>query len=140
MKSGTFTNNTSFSVTAASVNVPTGSIHIHDSTFTPPKNVRVVKVYSGKTGNITDETTGEYYAYVGVTPEKSYSLTSGHLVYLPEGDPGRAEPVGRALSSGYTFWFQETTNYDDFDWSGSYDFTIEWSPEINEMTPTYTDY
>lgn len=140
MKSGTFTNNTSFSVTAASVNVPTGSIHIRYSTFTPPKNVRVVKVYPSKTSNITDETTGKYYAYVGVTPEKSYSLTSGDLVDLPEGDPERAEPVGKALSSSYTYWFQETTVYDDFDGGGYYDFIIEWSPEINKMEPTYEDY
>lgn len=45
MKSGTFTNNTSFSVTAASVNVPTGEIKVGDAVdFTVPNGVRVLEV------------------------------------------------------------------------------------------------
>ena len=44
MKSGTFTNNTLFSVTAASVNVPTGEITVDGAVdFTVPNGVRVLK-------------------------------------------------------------------------------------------------
>lgn len=58
MKSGTFTNNTSFSATAASVVVPSGSTAItvnnyNSASFTVPNGVRVVSV-DGR--------------YVGVTP------------------------------------------------------------------------
>lgn len=64
MKSGTFTNNTSFSATAASVAVPSGSTTItvngyNSASFTVPNGVRVVSV-DGR--------------YVGVTPNKTYSL------------------------------------------------------------------
>lgn len=45
MKSGTFTNNTSFTASAAQVNVPTSSITLFsDMDFTVPAGVNVIKV------------------------------------------------------------------------------------------------
>ena len=80
MKSGTFTNNTSFSATAASVAVPSGSTTItvkgyNSASFTVPNGVRVVSV-DGR--------------YVGVTPNKTYSL-GGWIPFIhhsgEEGEP-----------------------------------------------------
>ena len=133
-------NGTTYAAWKSAVVIPTGHVTVYGGTFTTPANVRVVRVRYTSSDSVTDETSGKNYTYIGVTPGKKYNLTSGDFVDLPEGDPNRAEPVGRGLSSSYTYWFQETTYYDDFDGNSGYGFMIEWSPEINEMTPTYTDY
>lgn len=64
MKSGTFTNNTSFSATAASIQIPAGGKNVtvdygNNEQILIPNNVTVVSV----DGN-----------YVGVTPNKKYTL------------------------------------------------------------------
>lgn len=133
-------NGTTYAAWKSAVVIPTGHVTVHTGTFTPPENVRVVRVHYDPNDTVTDITSGENYTYIGVTPGKKYKLVSGDLLEFPEGDPGRAEAIGKALSSSYTYWFQETTAYDDFDGGGYYGFMIEWSPEINKMTPTYTDY
>ena len=89
--------------------IPTGHVTVYDGTFTTPANVRVVRVRSTSSDSVTDETSGKNYTYIGVTPGKKYNLTSGDFVFFSEGDPDRAEPVGRGLSSSYTYWFQETS-------------------------------
>lgn len=64
MKSGTFTNNTSFSATAASIQIPAGSQNVTvdygtNEQIIIPNNVTVVQVDAH---------------YIGVTPNKKYTL------------------------------------------------------------------
>lgn len=119
MKSGTFTNNTSFTATEAQVNVPTGAISVHDSVnFTVPNGVKVIKVLpSGR--------------YVGVTPNTTHQL----LLALEEEDPGvrmiyRLE-CGTHHYKEYISW--RSSEYDEY-------AEIRWSPTINTHTPGITDY
>lgn len=124
MKSGTFTNNTSFSATAASVAVPSGSttITVHNYSlvsFTVPNGVRVVSV-DGR--------------HVGVTPNKTYYL-HGWIPYVHHtGDSG--EPFLQS-SSGVYWYGSEPEDYPD---KGHATFGITWSAEINNSTPSVTDY
>lgn len=124
MKSGTFTNNTSFSVTAASVAVPSGSTTItvdgyNSARFTVPDKVRVVSV----DGN-----------YVGVTPNKTYSL-GGWIPYIHHsGEEG--EPF--LQSSSGVYWYGSAP--EDYPGTLPASFTIRWSTGINAGTPDVTDY
>lgn len=123
MKSGTFTNNTSFSVTAASVNVPTGEITVDDAAdFTVPNGVRVLEV----SGNYSS-----YSRYVGVTPNTTHHLMLG----LEEDDPGVRMTYRLKCS---------THNYKKYITWVSSEYSecavIRWSPEINNHTPDVTDY
>ena len=67
------------SASPATVSIPTGSINFnYQGVFTPPPNVKVVKVRLYGVdyyGNKIDETT-----FVGVTPSREYRLT-GELPY-----------------------------------------------------------
>lgn len=124
MKSGTFTNNTSFSATAASVAVPSGSttITVHDYgsvSFTVPNGVRVVNV-DGR--------------HVGVTPNKTYYL-HGWTPYEHHSDES-GEPFLQS-SSGVYWYGGEPEDYPDKGWVS---FTIRWSADINAHTPGVTDY
>ena len=124
MKSGTFTNNTSFSATAASVAVPSGSTTItvngyNSASFTVPDGVRVVSA-DGR--------------YVGVTPNKTYSL-GGWVPYIHHtGDED--EPFLKS-SSGVYWHGSAPKDYPD---QMPASFTIRWSTEINNSTPDVTDY
>lgn len=124
MKSGTFTNNTSFSATAASVAVPSGSTTItvdgyNSASFTVPDGVRVVSA---------DD------CYVGVTPNKTYSL-GGYVPFIKHtGDEG--EPF--LQSSSGVYWHGSAP--EDYPDKMTASFTIRWSAEINNSTPDVTDY
>lgn len=123
MKSGTFTNNTSFSVTAASVNVPTGEITVDDAVdFTVPNGVRVLEV---------SDNYSSYSRYVGVTPNTTHHLVLG----LEEYDPGVRMVYSLECSTHhhkqYIAW--ESSEYSE-------SAVIRWSPEINNHTPDFTDY
>lgn len=124
MKSGTFTNNTSFSATAASVAVPSGSTTItvngYDSaSFTVPNGVRVVSV-DGR--------------YVGVTPNKTYSL-GGWIPFIHHsGEKG--EPFLQS-SSGVYWYGSAPENYPD---TLPASFTIRWGGTVNAYEPDVTDY
>lgn len=124
MKSGTFTNNTSFSATAASVAVPSGSTTItvdgyNSASFTVPDGVRVVSA-DGR--------------YVGVTPNKTYSL-GGYVPFIKHtGDEG--EPF--LQSSSGVYWHGSAP--EDYPDQMTASFTIRWSAEINNSTPDVTDY
>lgn len=124
MKSGTFTNNTSFSVTAASVAVPSGSTTItvdgyNSASFTVPDGVRVVSV-DGR--------------YVGVTPNKTYSL-GGWLPFIHHtGDEG--EPFLQS-SSGVYWYGSAPENYPD---QRHASFIIRWSANISAHKPDVADY
>lgn len=124
MKSGTFTNNTSFSATAASVAVPSGSTTItvdgyNSASFTVPNGVRVVSV-DGR--------------YVGVTPNKTYSL-GGWIPFIHHsGEEG--EPFLQS-SSGVYWYGSAPENYPD---TLPASFTIRWGGTVNAYEPDVTDY
>lgn len=123
MKSGTFTNNTSFSVTAASVNVPTGEITVGDSVdFTVPNGVRVLEV---------SENYSSYSRYVGVTPNTTHHLVLG----LEEDDPGVRMTYRLECS---THHYKQYIAWTSSEYSER--AVIRWSPEINNHTPDITDY
>ena len=124
MKSGTFTNNTSFSVTAASVVVPSGSTTItvkgyNSASFTVPDKVRVVSVGS---------------RYIGVTPNKTYSL-SGWTPYIHHEDE-EGEPF--LQSSSGVYWYGRAP--EDYPDQLPTSFTIRWGGNISAHTPGVTDY
>lgn len=143
MKSGTFTNNTSFSATAAQVNVPTGSISVGDNDrFTVPSGVKVIKVYFNKYEY--DDTSGKTYTYVGVTPGKTYIFNCYSYIIFIEGNPDIPDSDGIYLGSvanrKKTTWFNRFPADEIQDYEYLRGFELSWSPEINKMTPTYTDY
>ena len=124
MKSGTFTNNTSFSATAASVAVPSGSTTItvigyNSASFTVPNGVRVVSVDG---------------SYVGVTPNKTYSLGGWTPFVNHTGEEG--SPF--LQSSSGVYWYGGPP--EDYPNRVSALFTIRWSADINAYTPYVTDY
>ena len=124
MKSGTFTNNTSFSATAASVAVPSGSTTItvngnNSASFTVPNGVRVVSV-DGR--------------YVGVTPNKTYSL-GGWIPYMHHSDE-EGEPF--LQSSSGVYWYGSAPEDSPDRLTAS--FTIRWGGTVNAYEPDVTDY
>lgn len=124
MKSGTFTNNTSFSATAASVAVPSGSTTItvegyNSASFTVPNGVRVVSV-DGR--------------YVGVTPNKTYSL-GGWIPFIHHVDE-EGEPFLQSSSGVYWHGSAPKNSPDTLPAS----FTIRWGRTVNAYEPDVTDY
>ncbi len=143
MKSGTFTNNTSFTATAAQVDVPTGNTSVGDNyRFTVPSGVKVIKVHFDEEEH--DDKSGKTYTYVGVTPGKTYRLNCYTYIVFVEGNPDIRDFSGLHLGSGAntrrTIWFQHLPDDEVQDYSAIGGFKLSWSPEINKMTPTYTDY
>lgn len=143
MKSGTFTNNTLFTASAAQVNVPTGSISVgNGDMFTVPSGVKVIKVYWNKYEY--DDTSNSMYTYVGVTPGKTYELQCYTFIVWPEGDLGHETNdgiyLGSIVNTEMKTWFQRTPADEIQDTEDLRGFELSWSPEINKMTPTYTDY
>lgn len=143
MKSGTFTNNTSFTATAAQVDVPTGNISVGNNyRFTVPSGVKVIKVYFDE--NEHDDKSGTAYTYVGVTPGKTYRLSCYTYIISVEGNPDITDFSGLHLGSiantRSTIWFQHLPDDEVQDYSNIGGVELSWSPEINKMTPTYTDY
>lgn len=123
MKSGTFTNNTSFSAKAA--RGPFGRTNItvdgyNSASFTVPDGVRVVKVEG---------------TCIGVTPNKTYSL-GGWTPYIHHsGEDG----VPFLQSSSGVYWYGSAPPEDYPDQMPA-SFTIRWSPDISAQTPDVTDY
>lgn len=126
MKSGTFTNNTSFSVSAAQVNVPTGTVQIDgNGVFTVPTGVTVIKVRHSDLG----------VAYVGVTPNTKHSL---HLDW-DMSRPQHYDTYIRCDSHDVTY-LTDFLMMEFDDQEPSLSFYVDWSPEINTHTPDVTDY
>lgn len=123
MKSGTFTNNTSFTATAAQVNVPTGSVQVSSYTvnFTVPTGITVIEVSHPVLGVV----------YVGVTPNTKHSLkidcdmldTDLFRTYI--------------TCDSHDVLYLEDVDVDD---DTSLVFYVDWSPEINTHKPDVTDY
>lgn len=128
---------------SATVAVPTGSISVGagDMFFAPPE-VEVIKVFWSKYEY--DDTSNSTYTYVGVTPGKKYKLQCYTFTVWPEGDPGNETSDGIYLGSisgtKLKTWFQRTPGDEIQDTQDLRGFELSWSPEINKMTPTYTDY
>lgn len=126
MKSGTFTNNTSFTATAAQVNVPTGTVSIElTGEFTVPTGVTVIKVSHIDLG----------VAYVGVTPGTKHSL---RLVWI-ELDPGDYS-MYITCDSHNKQYLDNVITLEDPDQDIYTVFDVDWSPEINTHKPDFTDY
>lgn len=124
MKSGTFTNNTSFSATAASVAIPAGSQTVtvdygERASILIPNNVTVVSV-GGR--------------YVGVTPNKKYTVVGWTPFIHHSGD---YYPSFLQSLSG-VYWAGEAP--EDTPDTLPATFTISWSSEINTHKPDVTDY
>lgn len=124
MKSGTFTNNTSFSATAASIQIPTGSKDVtvddgNNEQILIPNNVTVVSVDDN---------------YIGVTPNKKYTLVGWTPFMHHTGE--EYPPFLRSLSGVY--WAGKAP--EDTPNTLPATFTIRWSPAINAHKPRVTDY
>lgn len=127
----------------AAVNVPTGNTSVgNGDRFTVPSGVKVIRVYWSKYEY--DDTSNSMYTYVGVTPGKTYELQCYTFTVWPEGDPGNETTDGIYLGSisgtKVKTWFQRTPADDIQGTEDIRSFMLGWSPEINKMTPTYTDY
>lgn len=127
----------------AQVDVPTGNTSVGDNyQFTVPSGVKVIKVHFDKYEY--DDTSGKTYTYVGVTPGKTYRLSCYSYIVFIEGNPDITDNDGVYLGSiantRRTTWFQRLPGDEVQDYSALSGFELSWSPEINKMTPTYTDY
>lgn len=124
MKSGTFTNNTLFTASAAQVNVPTGSILVDNYVqFTVPTGVKVIEV--------TNNTGISNKRYIGVIPNTTHELE------LTTEEPPSAERIIYRLKC-LTHDMKVYISWLDVDYGDS--VNIRWSPEINKQTPNITDY
>ena len=126
MKSGTFTNNTSFSVTAASVNVPTGTVQIDGiGVFTVPTGVTVIEVSYPDLG----------VAYVGVTPNTKHSLQLDcDMIYY------KHYQTYIRCNSHHVIYLGDYIITESDNQKPSLVFNVDWSPEINTHKPDVTDY
>ena len=125
----------------ATVSIPTGSINFnYQGVFTPPTNVKVVKVRLYGVdyyGNKIDETT-----FVGVTPSREYRLTGELPFERPNWDEiffMDAVLYNYNTVTGTKVYWIGVDEY-NADGAESLSFTISWSPEINTHTPNVTDY
>ena len=125
------------------VAVPTGSTSVGDGDmFSVPLGVKVIKVFWNEYEY--DDTAGSPYAYVGVTPGKTYELQCYTYIVWPEGDPMNETEDGVYLGSisgtNVKTWFQRAPADEVHDIQDIRGVELSWSPEINKMNPTYTDY
>lgn len=126
MKSGTFTSNTSFTASAASIVMPSGYLDIDPDAVQQiiiPEGVKVIKL-----------TGGQRIVYVGVTPGTAHVLCH---------DTESEHHTARILHNVWCDTHSDTdvllswqTNRADSDEP----VTIAWSPEINNHTPNVTHY
>lgn len=122
MKSGTFTSNTSFTASAASIVIPSEYLDIDSDTVRQiiiPEGVKVIKL-----------TGGQRTAYVGVTPGTAHVL---HHDTEDNGSDRILHDVWCGTHSGTGVLLRWLTNDNE-------PVTIAWSPEINNHTPDVTHY
>lgn len=127
----------------ATVAVPTGSVTVGDGDmFSVPPGVEVIKVFWNRYE--LDDTSYSIYTYVGVTPGKTYELQCYTFIVRPYGDSDGAKYNGIYLGSisgtKVKTWFQSTPAADIRGTQDIRGFELSWSPEINKVQPTYTDY
>lgn len=135
--------NTVYQVKKEYVSVSAGDVTVGDGTiFTVPLGVKVIRAYWSNFEY--DDTSGSRYTYIGVTPGKTYELQCYAFIVWPEGDPGLEVTDGIYLGSidntKFTTWFERTSADEIHGKISQSGFVLSWSPEINKMKPTYTDY
>ena len=137
MKSGTFTNNTSFTASAAQVNVPTNSVDfLFRGEFIIPAAIRVVKARLYGVSDYNEHV--DITKFVAVTPGKKYKLQGEYPCEYSEEQTEKFYGVPTLWNiTSNVEWIGEGVNSED---SESLNFTISWSPEINNHTPDVTDY
>lgn len=122
---GVINSDMTFSASGAASNVPTGSKAIEvnygqRAWITIPNDIRVVRV-------------GDHY--IGVTPNKEYTLTGWIPFIKHTGDQGA--PFLQNVHSG-VYWYG--TSPEDYPDQIKARFTVYWSPTINAHSPDVTDY
>lgn len=137
MKSGTFTNNTSFTASAAQVNVPTNSVDfLFRGEFIIPAAIRVVKARLYGVSDYNEHV--DITKFVAVTPGKKYKLQGEYPYEYSEEQTEKFYGVPTLWNiTSNVEWIGEGVNSED---SERLNFTISWSPEINNHTPDVTDY
>lgn len=137
MKSGTFTNNTSFTASAAQVNVPTNSVDfLFRGEFIIPAAIRVVKARLYGVSDYNEHV--DITKFVAVTPGKKYKLQGEYPYEYSEEQTEKFYGVPTLWNiTSNVEWIGEGVNSED---SESLNFTISWSPEISNHTPDVTDY
>ena len=137
MKSGTFTNNTSFTASAAQVNVPTNSVDfLFRGEFIIPAAIRVVKARLYGVSDYNEHV--DITKFVAVTPGKKYKLQGEYPYEYSEEQTEKFYGVPTLWNiTSNVEWIGEGVNSED---SESLNFTISWSPEINNHTLDVTDY
>lgn len=137
MKSGTFTNNTSFTASAAQVNVPTNSADfLFRGEFIIPAAIRVVKARLYGVSDYSEHV--DITKFVAVTPGKKYKLQGEYPYEYSEEQTEKFYGVPTLWNiTSKVKWIGEGINSQDSD---DLKFTISWSPEINNHTPDVTDY
>ena len=114
---------TTFSATPATVSIPTGSIDIDygGTKFTVPAGIHVLQI---------DLIKGKGAVAVGVTPGSIHKFEM-HVVH---GDQASVYSIGCNTHNKVFLQGVQLPNYVPILPS------ISWSPEINKITPTVTDY
>lgn len=117
-----------FSASGASVAIPAGSKTIYvdygsNGFLTIPNNVRVVKLESN---------------YIGVTPNKEYTLTGWQPFDHHSGENYGDCFLRNEHKHTSCYWYG--TSPEDSPDTVGVTFTIFWSTEINAHTPDITDY
>lgn len=135
--------NTVYQVKKEQISVPSGSVTVGDGdTFTVPLGVKVIRAFWSRYEY--DDTSNDMYTYIGVTPGKTYELQCYTFIVWPEGDPSGEDRdgiyLGSIVGTKLVTWFECIPNDDIRDTVNRRGFELNWSPEINKMNPTYTDY
>lgn len=134
---------TVYQVKKEQISVPSGGVTVGDAdTFTVPLGVKVIRAFWSRYEY--DDTSNNMYTYIGVTPGKTYELQCYAFVVWPEGDPSYEDTdgiyLGSIVDTKLVTWFERLTDDDIQDTVDLRGFELNWSPEINKMKPTYTDY
>lgn len=105
---------------------PTGSITINGmGEFTVPAGVTVIQVSH----------TGLGFVNVGVTPNTKHSLSLNWIRFHP-----RNYLICIRCNSHDVLYIKDEIIADSGAPELSSDFNVDWSPDINKLTPTVTDY
>lgn len=106
--------------------IPTGTIKFKSGQFTVPMGITVLEMYYNGDTDIN---------YVGVTPGSTHTLDL-------EATPGDSEDIPSNVyilcSDHNVYWYDA---YYEWDTPLHHDYIhISWSPEINKIKPSVTDY
>ena len=114
------------------VSIPSGEVTLaYGSTFTVPAGITVLRASFNQPGYLN------LITYVGVTPNKSYTLYSDWTQY----NHGEGEEYSLYNANNDKYWINYTSGYIDIDTDYNWlNFKLEWSPTINSHAVEVTDY